>query len=68
MELSRQEYRSGFLFPSLGNLLDPEIKPMSPALQANSLLSEPPRKPKTVKHKVAAEANEKEPRSLLGSP
>ena len=66
--IPRQEYQSGFPFPSLGNLLDPEIKPMSPALQADSLLSEPPGKPKTVQHKEAAKANEKESHSLLGSP
>ena len=38
MEFSRQEYWSGLPFPSLGDLSDPE----SPALQADSLLSEPP--------------------------
>ena len=32
-------------FPSSGNLLHPEIKPWSPALQADSLPSEPPVKP-----------------------
>ena len=32
----RQGYWHGLLFPSLGNLLDPGIKPMSPALQADS--------------------------------
>jgi len=31
-----------------GDLPDPEIKPRSLALQADSLLSEPPRKPRTV--------------------
>ena len=38
MEFPRQEYWSGLPVPSLGNLPDPEIKPMSPALQADSLL------------------------------
>ena len=33
------------LFPSPGDLPDPGIKPESPALQADSLLSEPPGKP-----------------------
>ena len=42
MEFSRQEYWSGYLFPYL---LDPGIKPGFPALQADSLLSEPPGKP-----------------------
>ena len=45
MELSRQEYWSGLPFPSPGGLPDPEIEPRSPALQADSLLSEPPGKP-----------------------
>ena len=40
---SRQEYWSGL--PSPGHLPDPGIKPRSPALQADSLLSEPPGKP-----------------------
>ena len=42
---SRQEYRSGLLFPSPGDLPDPRIEPRSPALQADSLLSEPLGKP-----------------------
>ena len=33
----RQEYWSGFPFPSPGNLSDPGIEPASPILQANSL-------------------------------
>ena len=33
--------------PPPGDLSDPGIKPMSPALQADSLLSEPPGKPFT---------------------
>ena len=37
MKFSRQEYRSGLLFPTPGDLPDPGIKPVSPALQANSL-------------------------------
>ena len=36
MEFSRQEYWSGLPFPSPGDLPDPEIKPWSPALQADS--------------------------------
>ena len=39
---SRQEYWSGLLFPSPGDLPNPGIEPRSPALQANSLLSDPP--------------------------
>ena len=45
MEFFRQEYLSGFLFPSPGGLPDQGIEPGSPALQANALSSEPPRKP-----------------------
>ena len=42
LEFSRQEYWSGQSFPSPGDLPDPGIKPRSPALQADPLLSEPP--------------------------
>ena len=45
MEFSRQEYYSGQPFPSPGHLPDPGIEPRSPALQADSLSSEPPGKP-----------------------
>ena len=46
MGFSRQEYWSGLLFPSPGDLPDPGIEPGSPTLQADSLPSEPPGKPK----------------------
>ena len=45
MEISRQEYWSGLPFPFPGDLPNPEIKPRSPTLQADSLPSEPPGKP-----------------------
>ena len=45
VEFSRQEYWSGLLFPSPGDFPDPGIKPGSPALQADALLSEPLGKP-----------------------
>ena len=49
MEFSRQEYCFGLLFPSPWDPLNPGIKPIapsiSPALQADSLPSEPPGKP-----------------------
>ena len=45
MEFSRQEYWHGLPFPSAGDLPDPGIKPGSPALQTDSLQSEPPRTP-----------------------
>ena len=41
MEFSRQESWNGLPLPSPGNLRKPEIEPGSPALQADSLLSEP---------------------------
>ena len=41
MEFSRQEYWSGLPFPSPGDLPNPGIEPRSPALQADSLPSEP---------------------------
>ena len=44
MEFSRHEYWSGLPFPSPGDLPDPGITLGSLALQAESLLSEPPGK------------------------
>ena len=41
MEFSRPEYWSGQPFPSPGDLPNPGIDPKSPALQADSLPSEP---------------------------
>ena len=41
----RQEYWSGLPFPSPGDLPNPGIETRSPALQADSLPSEPPGKP-----------------------
>ena len=41
-KLPRQEYWSGFPFPSPGDLPDPGIEPGSPTLWAVSLPSEPP--------------------------
>ena len=39
--IPRQEYRSGLLFPSPRDLLNPEIEFESPALQADSFAAEP---------------------------
>ena len=50
MEFSGQEYWSGLSFPSPGDLPNPGIEPRSPALQADSLLTEPPGKPKIFTH------------------
>ena len=44
MGFSRQECWSGLPFPSPGDLPDLGIKPRSPTLQADALLSEPPGK------------------------
>ena len=44
LEFSREEYWSGLPFPIPKDLPDPGIKPRSPALQADSLPSEPPGK------------------------
>ena len=49
---SRQEYWSGLPFPSPGDLPDPGIEPGTPALQADSLLSELRGKPIVLKLKV----------------
>ena len=43
MEFSRQEYWSELPFPFPGDLSNPGIELVSPALQARSLPSEPPR-------------------------
>ena len=52
MEFSRQEYWSELPFHSPGDLPDPGVKPRSPTLQADSLLSEPPGKPSTTIYKI----------------
>ena len=43
LAFSRQEYWRGLPFPSPGILANPRIEPRSPALQADTLPSEPPR-------------------------
>ena len=45
MGFSRQEYWSGLPFPSPGDLPKPGVESGSPALQADSLPTEPPGKP-----------------------
>ena len=42
LEFSRPEYWSGLPFPSPGDLPNTGIEPRSPALQVDSLPSEPP--------------------------
>ena len=51
-KFSRQEYWSGLPFFSPGDLPNPGIKPGYPALQADSLLSEPLGKPKRSVNKI----------------
>ena len=45
MEFPRQEYWSGLPFPSPADLPNAGTEPRSPALQADTLTSEPPGKP-----------------------
>ena len=44
MEFPRQEYWSGLPFPPPGNLPDPVVEPVSPALEGGFFTSEPPEK------------------------
>ena len=62
MGFFRQEYWSGLPFPSPGNLPDPGINPRFPALQADSLPSEPPGMP-WKRPAAAAAAAAKSPQS-----
>ena len=48
MEFSRPDYWSGSPFPSPGDLPNPGMEPMSPALKADSLPAEPQGKPKHI--------------------
>ena len=49
MEFSRQEYWSGLPFPSPGDLPNSGTEPGSPILQTDSLLSGPPRRPRSMR-------------------
>ena len=64
IEFSREEYWSGLPFPSPGDLPPPGIKPGSPTLQPDSLLSEPPGKPRSTPKTGAIEL----PTGLQNSP
>ena len=44
MGYPRQEYLSGLLLPSPGDLLEPGIEPMSPVLEGEFFTTEPPGK------------------------
>ena len=52
MGFSRQKYWSGLPFLSPGDLPDPGVELTSPALQADSLPTEPPGKPKGDKGRI----------------
>ena len=43
--ISQEEYWNGLSFPSLGDLLGPRIKSVSPALAGRCFTTEPPGKP-----------------------
>ena len=60
MEFSRQEYWSGFRFPSPGDRPDPGIETRSPTLQADALPSEPPGKPNQGKLEVVKQDSKSE--------
>ena len=57
MGFSRQEYWSGLPFPSPGDLPNPGIEPGSPTLEADALISEPPRKPPETEMAVKEKSN-----------
>ena len=56
MGFSRQECWSGLPCPPPGNLPDPGIESLSPALQVNSLPTEPPRNP-IIEYKIGIYIN-----------
>ena len=70
MEFSRPEYWSGQLFPSPRDLPNPGIEPRSPALQEDSLPTEPPGKHKNYwsEQPVPSPADLPYPGIELGSP
>ena len=60
MGFSRQQYWNGFPFRSPGDLPDPGMQPRFPALQADSLPSEPPGKPKGLRQSHPGGRSKKE--------
>ena len=64
MRFPRQEYWSELPFPTPGDLPNPGTEPGSLALQADSLLSEPPEKP--LKSRISPQI--KENKKLLELP
>ena len=57
MGFSRQKHWSGLQFPSPGDFPNPGIKPGSPALQADSLLTELQGKPPDYRHRKTKQCN-----------
>jgi len=55
MGFCRPEYKSGLSFPSLGDLPDPWIKPVSTALAGTFFTTEPPGKPQGMGHIILKE-------------
>jgi len=52
MGLSRQEYNSGLLFPPPGNLPNPGIKAVSPALAGGFFTTAPAGKKGIISHRL----------------
>ena len=68
MGLTRQEHWSGLPFPPPEELADPGIEPESPALQADSSLSEPPGKPCSHKYGILIKSDSLPPTTPTPSP
>ena len=65
MGFSRQEYRSGWPCLSPGDLPDPGIEPVSPALAGGFFTTEPPGKPPSC---IRTIFKKQKRRDLLGGP
>ena len=64
MEFPRQEYWSGLLFPSPGDISHPRIEPASPALASGFFTTESPGKPLLA---IILELSKQESRSSAGN-
>ena len=65
MGFPRQEYWSGLLFPSQGNLPVPGIEPGFPRLHADSLLTELPGKPNQIQSEYEVQFSPEVTKSCL---
>ena len=61
MGFCRQEYWSGLPFPSPGDLPNPGMEPRYPALEADTLTSEPPGKPFIIGNRNAKVGSQEAP-------